>query len=95
MDPSSYFSQDESSIPEICDVDDMGEDLGKCVCEECHGFRPHPLPGFRWTDYDLLDPSVKLDLELSESPEGIRHRYLLCSRLLYGFVFKSRKWGKR
>jgi hypothetical protein len=73
----------------------MGEELANCLCGECHGRRPHPLPGFRWADYDLLDPNLKLDLELPGSPEGPRHRYLLCSRVMHGFILKSRTWGKR
>jgi hypothetical protein len=35
-----------------------------------------------------------LDLELPGSPEGPRHRYLLCSRVMHGFILKSRTWGK-
>ncbi|PLB36595.1 P-loop containing nucleoside triphosphate hydrolase protein [Aspergillus candidus] len=95
MDLSSYFTQENAEVPQTCDVADMGEDLGNCVCDTCLGLRPHPPPGFRWADYDLLDPSVTVNLELPGSREGARHRYLLCSRLLYGFVFKSRKWAEK
>ncbi|GAQ42498.1 hypothetical protein ANI_1_2222094 [Aspergillus niger] len=92
VDSASYFAQHEYTAPEICEVEDMGDGLAKCLCEECRGWKPHPLPGFRWAAYDLLDPRVDIDLELPESPEGARHRYLLCSRVLYGLVLKSRTW---
>ncbi|KAI2896788.1 hypothetical protein CBS76997_9224 [Aspergillus niger] len=92
VDPASYFAQHEYTAPDICEVEDMGDGLAKCLCEECRGWKPHPLPDFRWAAYDLLDPRVDKDLELPQSPEGAHHRYLLCSRVLYGLVLKSRTW---
>ncbi|GLA73490.1 hypothetical protein AtubIFM55763_004411 [Aspergillus tubingensis] len=69
VDSASYFAQHEYTAPVICEVEDMGDGLAKCLCEECRGWKPHPLPGFRWATYDLLDPRVDIDLELPESPE--------------------------
>ncbi|RDH36293.1 hypothetical protein BDQ94DRAFT_185416 [Aspergillus welwitschiae] len=92
VDSASYFAQHEYTAPDICEVEDMGDGLAKCLCEECRGWKPHPLPDFRWAAYDLLDPRADKDLELPQSPEGARHRYLLCSRVLYGLVLKSRTW---
>lgn len=94
VDPSSYFSEHSKLAPDICEIDDIGNDLAKCTCDYCYGRKPHPLPGFRWKDYDLWDPSVHVDLEFLGAPERDCHRYLLCSRLLYGFVLKSRTWGE-
>ncbi|KAJ4247113.1 hypothetical protein NW762_013251 [Fusarium torreyae] len=76
-------------------VRDMGGgQLSKCQCEDCRGLRPHPPHGFPWVNYDILDPTVDKDLTLPGAPEGPRHRYLLCGRLLKGFDLKSRTWVK-
>lgn len=98
MDPSSYYSQPGSEIlPEIGDVEDNGSDQAmSCSCSSCKGMRPHPPPSFRWALYDVLDPTSEAhkSLEMTGSPEGPLHRYLLASRTLYGLVLKSREWGK-
>ncbi|KAI1479212.1 hypothetical protein F4774DRAFT_138082 [Daldinia eschscholtzii] len=93
VDSKSYYSQFPKNAPEICNTDDMGEGLARCPCEDCHGRRPHPPVGFRWSSYDLLDPLVDKDLDEAETGgEDAGHRYLLCSSALYGFVLKSRTW---
>ncbi|KAK8071311.1 P-loop containing nucleoside triphosphate hydrolase [Apiospora hydei] len=79
-------------IPVVGDVDDLGEGLSVCSCDDCLGKRVHPPPGFQWAAYDLIDPRVTKTLELPGSSHGKDHRYLLCSRRLFGFVFKSRRW---
>lgn len=91
----SYYAQEPSHTPEICSINDLGEELAKCYCEDCKGYRPHPPEDFPWTRYDLIDPLVDQDLEIPGSINGSRHRYALCARLLHGFDLKSRSWGKR
>ena len=79
----------------LSQIEDMGEELGKCTCEECYGQRPHPPTNFRWNKYDLLDPAVDKNLEVDVN--GIdppRHRYFICSNHLYGLILKSRTWGE-
>ncbi|KAK6839088.1 hypothetical protein PG987_004954 [Apiospora arundinis] len=93
--PAKYFLRPQPSyddIPVVGDVGDMGEGRSVCACDECHGKRVHPPPGFLWKDYDLIDPSTTKNLELPGGMDGPNHRYLLCSRRLFGFVFKSRDW---
>ena len=87
--PASY-----KEIPVVGKVFDLGNGLSVCSCDDCRGKRAHPPPGFQWTDYDLIDPLTTQTLELPGGPHGKNHRYLLCSRRLFGFVFKSRKWGE-
>lgn len=81
-------------IPTIGNIDDLGEGLSVCSCDDCRGKRVHPPPGFQWVAYDLIDPKATRSLELPGGAHGNNHRYLLCSHRLFGFVFKSRKWGK-
>ncbi|KAF7555179.1 hypothetical protein G7Z17_g2379 [Cylindrodendrum hubeiense] len=92
IDMSSYYDQGHDDEPEICDIDDLGEELAKCECEDCHGYRPHPPTDFPWTRYDLIDPNVEKDLEIPGAIHGPRHRYLLCDRSLHGFDLRSRGW---
>lgn len=80
-------------IPAVGNVDDLGEGLSVCSCDDCRGKRVHPPPGFQWAAYDLIDPKATTTLEMPEGPHGKDHRYMLCSHRLFGFVFKSRKWG--
>ncbi|KAK8024477.1 P-loop containing nucleoside triphosphate hydrolase [Apiospora rasikravindrae] len=80
-------------IPVVGKVFDLGNGLSVCSCDDCRGKRAHPPPGFQWKDYDLIDPLTTQNLELPGGLHGINHRYLLCSRRLFGFVFKSRKWA--
>ncbi|KAK7971588.1 hypothetical protein PG989_016604 [Apiospora arundinis] len=79
-------------IPAVGNVDDLGEGLSVCSCDDCRGKRVHPPPGFQWAAYDLIDPKATTTLEMPEGPHGKDHRYMLCSHRLFGFVFKSRKW---
>lgn len=73
----------------------MGEDLKQCPCNKCQMKRPHPVKGFPWADYDVIDPTDVKSLELPESGNrDTMHRYILCSHQLWGFVLKSRQWGK-
>ncbi|KAK8102066.1 hypothetical protein PG984_015212 [Apiospora sp. TS-2023a] len=81
-------------IPILGEIADLGEGLSACSCDDCCGKRVHPPPGFQWTDYDLINPTTTTSLELPGCSHGKDHRYFLCSRRLFGFVFKSRKWGK-
>ncbi|KAK7926599.1 hypothetical protein PG985_003597 [Apiospora marii] len=69
-----------------------GENLAICSCETCRGCRPHPPKGFRWTDYDIINPETD-DLRLPEGHPDRDHRYLLCSGKLKGFSLKTRTWG--
>ncbi|KUI62527.1 ATPase family AAA domain-containing protein 3 [Cytospora mali] len=92
VDLASYYAEEQGVAPEVGEVDDMGEGLAVCTCEECKGWRPHPHPSFRWAQYDVLDPVQERDLVLKDSPEGPRHRYLLCNWVLAGFILKSRTW---
>ncbi|KAH8667874.1 P-loop containing nucleoside triphosphate hydrolase protein [Ilyonectria robusta] len=92
VDMPSYYAQEPSHTPEICSINDLGEELAKCYCEDCKGYRPHPPEDFPWTRYDLIDPLVDQDLEIPGSINGSRHRYALCARLLHGFDLKSRSW---
>ncbi|KAJ5737714.1 uncharacterized protein N7483_002839 [Penicillium malachiteum] len=93
IDSSSYYSQ-HGNGPDVGEVDDIGEGLAKCPCEQCHGRRPHPPVQFPWGKYDFLDPDVTESLVDEESPHGARHRYLICEGFVYGFVLKSKKWEK-
>lgn len=81
-------------IPILGEIADLGMGLSACSCDDCRGKRVHPPPGFQWADYDLINPLTTASLDLPEGPNGTKHRYLLCSRRLFGFVFKSRKWGQ-
>ncbi|KAK7972492.1 hypothetical protein PG988_006626 [Apiospora saccharicola] len=81
-------------IPVLGEIADLGEGLSACSCDDCRGKRVHPPPGFQWTDYDLINPTTTTSLELPGGSHGKDHRYFLCSRRLFGFVFKSRKWGR-
>lgn len=92
VDPASYYSQNPKEAPKICDLDDMGEGLPNCACEECHGRRPHPPTNFPWSRYDLIDPMLEKDLTMESSKHGPKHRYLICDSTLYGFALKSRTW---
>ncbi|KAI0376345.1 hypothetical protein F5Y04DRAFT_285993 [Hypomontagnella monticulosa] len=95
VDPSSYYSQYPRNAPVVSDIDDMGEGLAKCTCEDCRGRRVHPPPGFPWASYDLIDPSVEEDLAIEATGvRDVNHRYLLCASVLWGFVLKSRDWEK-
>ena len=54
----------------------------------------HPRVNFPWARYDIIDPKGQKSLELIESSGKIsRHRYLLCTHRLAGFVLRSRTWG--
>lgn len=75
-------------------VGDTGGDRAPCPCEMCCMKRPHPPRSFPWTEYDVINPALEKSLELPEGYEDRQHRYLLCTRLLMGFVLKSRTWGK-
>lgn len=76
-------------------VNDIGDGSTRCLCESCLGLRPHPPSNFIWTEYDLIDPTTVKSLDLPDRPEKeLKHRYLICSRRLMGFVLKSRQWGK-
>ncbi len=50
--------------------------------------------GFRWTDYDMIDPRLQDSLETDGADEPPMHRYLLCSSYLYGLALKSRQWSE-
>ncbi|TWU71120.1 hypothetical protein ED733_001833 [Metarhizium rileyi] len=75
-------------------VDDTGEDRASCPCERCCMKRPHPPRSFPWAEYDVINPTVEKSLELPEGYADRNHRYLICTRLLMGFVLKSRTWEK-
>ncbi|KAJ2996679.1 hypothetical protein NUW58_g900 [Xylaria curta] len=92
-DSKSYYSQYPESTPKIGEIEDMGEGLPKCSCTDCKGRRAHPPDGFRWADYDALDPSKNKDLETNGSEESAKHRYLLCNRRLWGLILKTRTWA--
>ncbi|KAK4145046.1 uncharacterized protein C8A04DRAFT_36176 [Dichotomopilus funicola] len=92
VDPASYYSQNPTAAPKICDLDDMGEGLSNCACEECYRQRPHPPTNFPWSRYDLIDPMKEKDLTMESNKHGPKHRYLICSSTLYGFALKSRTW---
>jgi hypothetical protein len=93
IDTRSYYAQYPDVMPTINNIEDMGKGLALCPCEECLGCRAHPPDGFRWSDYDVIDPWKTKNLETNGSPEPSRHRYLLCPRKLHGLVLKSRTWG--
>ncbi|KAI1504177.1 hypothetical protein F5X99DRAFT_372745 [Biscogniauxia marginata] len=92
IDNVSYYSEYPRDAPDVGDIDDMGEGLSTCPCEECKGQRTHPPSGFRWAQYDVLDPRKDKNLETDGLREPLRHRYLLCPRELRGLVLKSRNW---
>ncbi|KAI2622556.1 P-loop containing nucleoside triphosphate hydrolase protein [Hypoxylon sp. NC1633] len=73
-------------------VEDMAEVSTRCLCDSCLGLRQHPPSKFLWTEYDLIDPSKVESLDFPNGPRDPKHRYLLCSRRLMGFVLKSRTW---
>lgn len=76
-------------------VNDMGEDLRVCPCNKCQMKRPHPVKGFPWAEYDVIDPTEVESLELPELGDRDKmHRYILCSHQLWGFVLKSREWRR-
>ncbi|TPX12710.1 uncharacterized protein E0L32_000887 [Thyridium curvatum] len=91
VDNAAYFNLDYG-VGEELDVRDYGKEMSKCQCEQCHGRRPHPPPDFPWARYDLIDPETENNLVLANSPEGPRHRYMLCSPILWGFDLKAREW---
>ncbi|KAA8635553.1 hypothetical protein SMACR_09201 [Sordaria macrospora] len=78
--------------PVLGGIGDMGQGLTNCPCGECLGFRPHPLVGFPWTDYELLNPARDMNLNLQAPAKDPDHRYLLCERKLHGFDLRSRNW---
>lgn len=70
-----------------------------CSCNHCNiqiapgetSFSPKDFP---WRDYDDIDPIVTETLETSaKDPATRNHRYLLCSRVLGGFVLSTKTWG--
>ncbi|KAI4861955.1 P-loop containing nucleoside triphosphate hydrolase protein [Hypoxylon rubiginosum] len=73
-------------------AEDVGDSSALCPCEQCLGLRQHPPSKFMWIDYDLIDPTKVESLDLPGGPRGVKHRYLICSRRLFGFVLKARKW---
>ncbi|KAI2618628.1 hypothetical protein GGS26DRAFT_602779 [Hypomontagnella submonticulosa] len=46
----------------------------------------------QWDDYDSIDPKTVKTLEKTGATQSPLHRYLICSRNLRAFVFKTRKW---
>ncbi|KAJ6007442.1 hypothetical protein N7540_011418 [Penicillium herquei] len=93
VDTSSYYSQNCVEL-DVGNVNDIGEGLSNCPCEECHGRRPHPPAQFPWGKYDFLDPEVTDSLVDEGSPHGAKHRYLICEGFVYGFLLKSKQWEK-
>lgn len=93
IDTKSYYSQVSYSTPSISDIEDIGEGLALCPCEECLGCRAHPPSGFRWSKYDVINPWKIKSLETEGGSEPPKHRYLLCPRELFGLVLKSRIWA--
>ncbi|KAI0178878.1 P-loop containing nucleoside triphosphate hydrolase protein [Hypoxylon sp. FL1284] len=73
-------------------AEDIGDGSSQCPCEDCLGLRPHPPSKFIWIDYDLINPTLVESLDLPGGPRGLKHRYLICSRRLMGFVLKARTW---
>ncbi|KAI0108998.1 hypothetical protein GGR51DRAFT_513990 [Nemania sp. FL0031] len=91
-DNASYYAQYPFQAPKIGEIEDMGPGLPKCYCEECKGQRSHPPTGFRWANYDVLDPFKGEGLETDGSKEPRNHRYLLCNRRVWGLMLKTRTW---
>ncbi|KAI0386543.1 hypothetical protein F5Y04DRAFT_244287, partial [Hypomontagnella monticulosa] len=46
----------------------------------------------QWDDYDSIDPKTVKTLEKTDTNQSPKHRYLISSRNLRAFVFKTRKW---
>ncbi|KAF7518675.1 hypothetical protein G7054_g13374 [Neopestalotiopsis clavispora] len=92
IDTKSYYAQNPEATPKISKIEDMGQGLALCQCEECLGCRPHPPSGFRWSTYDVIDPRKVKSLETNSGPEPRKHRYLLCPRELHGLILKTRTW---
>ncbi|KAI0020756.1 ATPase [Xylariomycetidae sp. FL0641] len=96
--PTIYLSEQEreeralklEAIPKL--VEDLGPGSASCPCKECKGLRKHPPTKFIWKNYDLIDPEEVTSLDLPPEPRGTKHRYLICSRRLGGFVLKTRTW---
>ncbi|RYC61934.1 hypothetical protein CHU98_g4282 [Xylaria longipes] len=71
-----------------------------CSCDSCKGYRSRlEFTMFKASglvhdlgEYDSIDPNTVQSLETEDTAQGSRHRYLICSRNLMGFVFKTRKW---
>ncbi|KAF3010481.1 hypothetical protein E8E14_006327 [Neopestalotiopsis sp. 37M] len=80
VDTKSYYARDpedprdKAYPPRISNIEDMGEGLALCPCEECLGCRAHPPKGFRWSRYDVIDPWKTKDLESDGTDEPPRHR---------------------
>ncbi|KAI1774648.1 hypothetical protein F4818DRAFT_418514 [Hypoxylon cercidicola] len=93
-----YFSKEqqrkaeEEAEKEPKLAEDVGNGSAMCPCKDCQGLRSHPPSKFLWIDYDLIDPTKVESLDLPSGPRGVKHRYLICSRRLMGFVLKARKW---
>ncbi|KAI1079829.1 ATPase [Whalleya microplaca] len=93
VDSTSYINFNPGAIKfEEFEINDFGEGLVDCPCNQCHGLRPHPPKDFPWTDYDVIDPKTEKTLELDGPDEHRELRYLLCPRYQYGFALKSRSW---
>ena len=90
----SYIAQEPLRLPSIHSVDDFSDGLTNCLCDACHGLRPHPPDGFPWALYNVIDPLVGQKLEDPKNPNGPNHRYLLCERTLWGLFLETRKWGQ-
>ncbi|KAI1337703.1 hypothetical protein F5Y15DRAFT_408041 [Xylariaceae sp. FL0016] len=93
IDPQSYIVYRESLYEDDdFTIKDYRDNLVDCPCEKCHGCRPHPPNGFPYMLYDVIDPKSEDSLQLNDEPRMTDHRYLLCSRRLYGFSLKLRSW---
>ena len=101
----SYF-EPHFDRPDKGDGDRGGGDPfggGGCNCEICRPGNLSAIPKnsnyeikVPWESYDNIDPkkTASLDLPYSSKEKNKKHRYLLCSKKVIGFILKSRKWGK-
>ncbi|KAJ3579150.1 hypothetical protein NPX13_g1414 [Xylaria arbuscula] len=106
IDPRGFYDlEGPPAFDKVDDIRDM-EDLEQrdagivegCRCDACINKRRLLQSGKstdyigNWVGYDSINTTTVKTLETDGRAEMALHRYLVCSRNLKAFIFKTRKW---
>ncbi|KAI1271371.1 hypothetical protein F5Y07DRAFT_383142 [Xylaria sp. FL0933] len=102
VDTKSYY--DLEGLPKLTTLASLEAEaevgiVEGCKCTSCQDKRDRIRSNLKahksrlsWENYDSIDPTTVKSLDIEDTAQPPRHGYLVCSRNLKGFVFKTRKW---